>query len=102
MNGPSITEYVHQDHLGSLDSITNADGTLKTDVSFDAFGVRRNAALWTTTIIMPYAIPAANLALITETTQRGFTNHEMLDEVGIIHMNGRIYFAKIVRFRHYV
>jgi RHS repeat-associated protein len=31
-------------------------------------------------------------------TQRGFTRHEHLDEVGIIHMNGRIYDATIGRF----
>ncbi|MDM3872684.1 RHS repeat-associated core domain-containing protein, partial [Porticoccus sp. W117] len=31
-------------------------------------------------------------------TTRGFTGHEMLDEVGVIHMNGRIYDAKIARF----
>ena len=31
-------------------------------------------------------------------TSRGFTGHEMLDEVGIIHMNGRIYDAKLGRF----
>jgi len=29
---------------------------------------------------------------------RGFTDHEMLDEVGVVHMNGRIYDAKIGRF----
>ena len=29
---------------------------------------------------------------------RGFTGHEMLDAVGIIHMNGRIYDPKLGRF----
>ncbi|MDM3871234.1 RHS repeat-associated core domain-containing protein [Porticoccus sp. W117] len=29
---------------------------------------------------------------------RGFTGHEMLDEVGIIHMNGRIYDPHLARF----
>ena len=32
------------------------------------------------------------------TTTRGFAGHEMLDEVGIVHMNGRIYDPKIARF----
>ncbi len=31
-------------------------------------------------------------------TTKGFTGHEMLDEVGIIHMNGRIYDARLGRF----
>jgi RHS repeat-associated protein len=49
-------------------------------VSFDAWGKRRliNGADGD-----PYV---GNIA-----TQRGFTGHEMLDEVGLIHMNGRIY-----------
>src|SRR5690606_974320 len=29
---------------------------------------------------------------------RGYTGHEMVDEMGIIHMNGRIYDAKLARF----
>jgi RHS repeat-associated protein len=30
--------------------------------------------------------------------QRGFTGHEMLDEVGLVHMNGRVYDPMIGRF----
>ncbi len=33
-----------------------------------------------------------------EIITRGYTGHEMLDEVGIIHMNGRTYDAEIGRF----
>ena len=32
------------------------------------------------------------------TTNKGFTSHETLDEMGIVHMNGRIYDARIARF----
>ena len=94
VNGGTTTEYVHQDHLGSLDAITRADGTLKADVSFDAFGVRRNAVAWPALGL----VPSADLELITDTTDRGFTNHEMLDDVGVIHMNGRIYDGRLGRF----
>ena len=94
VNGGTTTEYVHQDHLGSLDAITRADGTLKADVSFDAFGVRRNAVAWATLGL----VPSADLEPITDTTDRGFTNHEMLDDVGVIHMNGRIYDGRLGRF----
>ncbi|WP_198411406.1 RHS repeat-associated core domain-containing protein, partial [Marinimicrobium alkaliphilum] len=31
-------------------------------------------------------------------TTRGYTDHEHLDEVGLIHMNGRIYDPKLARF----
>ena len=34
----------------------------------------------------------------TEVTTRGFTGHEMVDGVGFIHMNGRIYDPKLARF----
>jgi hypothetical protein len=30
-------------------------------------------------------------SLVDQTTHRGYTEHEHLDEVGVIHMNGRIY-----------
>jgi RHS repeat-associated protein len=31
-------------------------------------------------------------------TPRGFTGHEHLDNVGLIHMNGRVYDQEIARF----
>ena len=34
----------------------------------------------------------------TPITTRGFTGHEMVDALGIIHMNGRIYDPKLGRF----
>jgi len=34
----------------------------------------------------------------SSTTTKGFTGHEMLDEVGLIHMNGRIYDPRLGRF----
>jgi RHS repeat-associated protein len=38
------------------------------------------------------------MAADTSKTRRGFTGHEQVDRVGIIHMNGRIYDAKLGRF----
>lgn len=35
---------------------------------------------------------------VNPVTARGFTGHEMVDDMGIIHMNGRIYDARIGRF----
>ncbi len=34
----------------------------------------------------------------TATTTRGFTGHEMIDPVGLVHMNGRVYDPEIGRF----
>ena len=39
-----------------------------------------------------------NDTVVGLTTDRGYTEHEMLDELGIIHMNGRVYDPYIGRF----
>lgn len=94
------TNYLYKDHLGSLDIITDATGAIATnggEMSFDAFGQRRDAINWQD---MPAAsIIAAGFGVFSNpVTTRGFTGHEMADEVGIIHMNGRIYDPKLGRF----
>ena len=43
-------------------------------------------------------MPDTNDSIIGLTTDRGFTLHEHLDEMGVIHMNGRIYDPLIGRF----
>ena len=86
------THYLHKDHLGSVDVITDAAGTIVQEMSFDAWGKRRNAANW-------QALSSSQLANFDHSlTTRSFTGHEALDEVGVIHMNGRIYDAKLGRF----
>ena len=86
------THYQYHDHLGSIDVITDHQGTVVQELSFDAWGERRDAINWTnlnTTELVNFD---------SSITTRGFTGHEMLDEVGVIHMNGRVYDAKIGRF----
>ncbi len=86
------THYLYKDHLGSLDIITDAAGQIVQEQSFDAWGQRRDAVNWQDLL-------AAQLTGFDHSvTTRGFTGHEMLDEVGIIHMNGRIYDPKLGRF----
>ena len=87
------TRYLLYDHLGSIDVITNVIGTVEQDMSFDAWGQRRAANNWTVLALLR----------LTDTTHgryttRGYTGHEMLDAMGIIHMNGRIYDPKLGRF----
>ena len=87
------TCYLLYDHLGSVDVITNAAGTVVQDLSFDAWGQRRAPDEWTVLALLR----------LTDTshgskTPYGFTGHEMLDAVGIIHMNGRIYDPRLGRF----
>ncbi len=87
----SSEHYTHKDHLGSVDIITDENGLVVDEFSFDAFGKRRN-------LITFAALTQAEYSALNDLTTRGFTGHEMLDEVGAIHMNGRVYDPGLGRF----
>jgi RHS repeat-associated protein len=78
----------HKDHLGSTTVVTNEAGAVVERLGYEPFGKRRGADGTT---------DAAG-TLAGATTDRGYTGHEMLDEVGLVHMNGRIYDPAIGRF----
>lgn len=80
--------YLHRDHLGSTTAITNDAGTVLERLSYEPFGKRRT----------PAGALDANNTLAGTNTDRGYTNHEHLDDVGLIHMNGRVYDPTIGRF----
>jgi RHS repeat-associated protein len=80
------TRYIYRDHLGSIHAITDAAGKVLERLSFDAFGKRRNPD-WT---------PATG-AIVSSLT-KGFTGHEQLDSLGLIHMGGRVYDPELGRF----
>ncbi len=80
--------YWHQDHLGSLAAISNESGVLVERLAYDPWGKRRNVNGTNDKLD----------ALYSPNTDRGYTQHEHLDEVGVIHMNGRIYDPLIGRF----
>ena len=84
--------YVLRDHLGGVDRLTDAQGTEAQAMSFAAWGARRDPDDWT-----GLAETAAR-SFDTCATTRGFTSHEMLDAVGAIHMNGRLYDPHLGRF----
>ena len=77
--------YLHKDHLGSFESITNETGALVERLSYDPFGKRRNK-------------DGTDGAVTAQSTDHGFTGHEMLDSVGLVHMNGRMYDPQLGRF----
>ena len=80
--------YVATDALGSINMIVNStNGTIESDMSYDAWGRRRNAQDWTYDNIT-----------ISSVTNRGFTMHEMLDNFDLINMNGRAYDPFIGQF----
>ncbi len=86
--------YIYNDHLGSLDVITDALGRVSHSESFDPWGARRAGEDWKT--FNPETLKIANFT--RPITTRGFTGHEMVDDMGIIHMNGRIYDPRLARF----
>lgn len=87
--GTDTTRYFHKDHLGSISVITDEVGAVTQRLAYDAWGKRRypNGADDATGILESQA-----------ETDRGFTGHEHLQEVGLIHMNGRIYDPVLARF----
>lgn len=85
----------HTDHLGSMESITEwgdtttalaLDSTGKPSLySYDPWGERRDPSSWFGPPISTDTGGPLGVA------SRGFTSHEMLDGLGLVHMNGRIY-----------
>jgi RHS repeat-associated protein len=84
--------YLTRDHLGSVDSVTNAAGAVEVRLSFGAFGQRRNEAAWSGNPT------SGDWFGITGTTRHGYTSHEMLDNLNLTHMNGRVYDQLIGQF----
>ena len=87
-NGQGSTHYWFKDHLGSVTVITDSLGNPLQQLSYDAWGKRRNAD-WT-------AIPDS--VLFAGLSDRGFTGQEHYDLFDLIDMNGRIYDPVLGRF----
>ena len=84
--------YVLRDHLGSVHLLTGQTGAVLQEMSFDAWGERRSPSTW------GRLTGAGRTGFDASRTTRGFTGHEMLDAVGIIHMNGRIHDPRLGMF----
>lgn len=70
--------FLHKDYLGSILAISDDEGNLLEEAHFDAWG----------------QLVAGSISLL----DRGYTSHEHFDDVGIIHMNGRLYDPLLRRF----
>jgi RHS repeat-associated protein len=91
-SGSNETVYLLKDHLGSTEMLTDSSGGQMTRLSFDAWGRRRSGATWT-------GDPTAgDSTTFKNTTRHGFTSHEMLDNLTVTHMNGRVYDQVLGRF----
>jgi RHS repeat-associated protein len=90
-DGTNEVLYVATDHLGSTDAVVNAAATVASRESFSVFGARRSST-W------QGAPSSTEWQAIIDTSRRGFTGHEHLDNVSLIHMNGRVYDPALGRF----
>lgn len=81
--------YLHRDYLGSITLITNNTGNAIERRHFDAWGNITN--YWNAE--GKTTIPAEGILL-----DRGYTGHEHLLSVGLIHMNARLYDPVLHRF----
>ena len=84
----AAARYFHTDHLGSIDMVTDEFGGVVERLDFDAWGRRRQGT----------GAPDTASGTITSTVRRGYTGHEQLDAVGLVHMNGRVYDPLVARF----
>lgn len=79
-NTTSETYFTYKDHLGSIVALTDENGDVVLEQSFDAWGRYRNPNDWT-----------YNNVNESPTWLRGYTGHEHLPHFELINMNGRIY-----------
>jgi RHS repeat-associated protein len=89
-NGNGATSYLLTDHLGSSDLLLDENGAVRLRASFDAFGARRGSD-WS-------SVTPPDLATVANTTRRGYTGHHSLDNIGLVHMRGRVYDPSLGRF----
>ncbi|MDH0865905.1 RHS repeat-associated core domain-containing protein [Mitsuaria sp. GD03876] len=84
---PKLLNYWHKDALGSIVAVSDANGQVIERALFDPWGRRQ-------------ASTGAEMALTDGPAHgdRGFTGHEHLDELALVHMNGRLYDPLLGRF----
>ncbi len=75
--------YILKDHLGSISTILDEEGVIEQELSFDAWGRRRDPVSWS--YYDPEETPPVPIF------DRGFTMHEHLYDFKLINMNGRMY-----------
>lgn len=84
----SQVQYYHRDHLGSTTAVSDERGAVIEWLAYEPFGKRR----------FPSGVADPNTTIAGVSTERGYTNHQHIDELGLIHMNGRIYDPVVGRF----
>ncbi|WP_082129181.1 RHS repeat-associated core domain-containing protein [Chryseobacterium gallinarum] len=87
-------KFLHKDYIGSILAISDEAGNKLEQRHFDAWGNFTHLQIGNGAIITDKNI-IDNASLLID---RGYTSHEHFAEVGIIHMNGRLYDPLLRRF----
>jgi RHS repeat-associated protein len=82
------TRWFHQDGLGSINAISKETGEIAQRFAYDAWGKRVNGENGS-------SLTSSNNQGLT----RGYTDHEHLEDLGLIHMNGRVFDPAFGRFQ---
>ena len=82
-DGKHYLHYILKDHLGSWTTITDADGDVEQELSYDAWGNLRDPNTW----LRNWHNPVFEEPMF----DRGYTGHEHITAFGLINMNGRCY-----------
>ena len=90
--------FLHKDYLGSILAITDEAGNKLEQRHFDAWGNLTHLKVGTNAIITNKEQIRDYLANGNLIIDRGYTSHEHFAEIGIIHMNGRLYDPLLRRF----
>ncbi len=90
----SYVDYMHRDHLGSVEGTTDASGARTRTFAHDPFGERRKAD-WTAALTESERVA---LEAGADPRTRGHTGHEHLERTGFIHRGGRVYDPTLGRF----
>lgn len=84
--------WTYVDRLGSPIAVFDEAGNLREKLAYDAWGKRRTL----TGALSGGSNTPDNID--GKVDNRGFTNHEMLDQLDLVHMNGRVYEPLVGRF----
>ncbi len=84
------TRYFHKDHLDSIAVLTDENANVVQRLSYDPWGRQRSATTWAddTTGNLPSQ----------DISTRGFIGQEQLADVGLVHLNARVYDPTLGRF----
>lgn len=87
--------FLHKDYLGSILAISDEEGNSIEQRHYDAWGNMTHLQIGNGAVLTGEELERAKAQMFLD---RGYTSHEHFWEVGIIHMNGRLYDPLLRRF----